>query len=76
MKNKRSNKVLSALEEVYSGIWYMGKRERLRKHQRSSSKFQRKNKYKSQKIEKIVGSKRTRFQIKRVTKKAYSKNVV
>ena len=54
----------------------MGKRERLRKHQRSSSKFQRKNKYKSQKIEKIVGSKRTRFQIKRVTKKAYSKNVV
>ena len=54
----------------------MGKRERLRKCQRSSSRFQRKNKYKSQKIEKIVGSKRTRFQIKRVTKKAYSKNVV
>ena len=76
MKNKGNNKVLGALEEVYSGIWYMEKEGRLGKCQRSSSRFQRKNKYRSQKTEKVVDSRRTRFQMKEVTEKAYSKNVV
>ena len=36
-KNKRSNKVLSVLEEIYSRIWYLEEKERLRKYKEDSS---------------------------------------
>jgi len=62
MKNKRSNKVLGVLEDVYSRIWYLEKDKRLIKYKRSSSKFQRNNKYRSQETREIGSSSRRRLQ--------------
>jgi len=65
MKNKRSNQVLGVLKEVYNRIEYIRKKKRLRKYKRNSSRLQKKNKYRSKKVEKDRGGERMRLQKKR-----------
>jgi len=65
MKNKRSNQVLGVLKGVYNRIEYIRKKKRLRKYKRNSSRLQKKNKYRSKKVEKDRDVERMRLQKKR-----------
>ena len=52
-KNTRSGKVFSTMERVYSRIWYLGERGRLKECKRSSSKFWRKYECRSKQTRKV-----------------------
>ena len=69
MKNKRSNQVLGVLKGVYNRIEYIRKKKRLRKYKRNSSRLQKKNKYRSKKVEKDRDVERMRLQKKRSCQK-------
>jgi len=75
-QKKKGNKVLSTMEEVYIRKQHIGKRRRPKKCKESSGKFQRENWYRNQKATKSQSSRRARFQMRRVAKEIYSKDIV
>jgi len=75
-QKKRGSKVLSTMEEVYIRKQHIRKKRRPRKCKESSRKFQRENWYRNQKTTKSQNSRRARFQMRRVAKEIYSKDIV
>ena len=52
-KNKRNEKVLDKMEEVYSGAWYMGKEGGFRKHKRDIGRIWREDECRGEEARKV-----------------------
>ena len=60
-KNKRSNKVFSTIEGIYSRKWHMGERKRLRKCKGSSGRIWKKTECRSKMKGKVEYSRERRL---------------